>query len=428
MGPEIGKDRHDTSAAAGMVLHLRLVDREPAIRPVDVVPLEIRHLAGEADSGVPRQRENHSPLIVGAGSDDLLDRLRRHIDDPGVVLLRAAGEVCERIDGNQPSADGGLKELPCPPQIDRGRRRCELVEEPPLIGVGVPLADRGERPVLAKKLLDQAPGPGIVPSSRRLLLAEGAEELGQMLPEGVDDLLGPLSRRHEACPGEPGMDLVTEAADPIGGLAVGRVASRLGRLERLDHPSRGLRDPLADLAEPDGMPASGRSDHDAGPPPAFQFLPTQNSHGIVSLEVETKKPPEPNEGSGGVRGDPLLRLDQELIEAGDAVEDRVAKLHEGDAACIPQAVEGGLADAELLGGVPRTQRERLARVGVIGSVECGGVHAAPGGPVARSARRLAYPANIVPQVPFSGAASLKSRHSGARDAPVRGLGARQLCG
>jgi hypothetical protein len=97
--PQCLEDRHDPPAAARVVLDLLLMDREPGVLPVHVLPLQCLCLAGKADAAVPGQREDQPPVAVGARRDDPLDVLGRHVIDPVVVDLRAARHFGERIDG-----------------------------------------------------------------------------------------------------------------------------------------------------------------------------------------------------------------------------------------------------------------------------------------------------------------------------------------
>ena len=62
----------------------------------------------------------------------------------------------------------------------------------------------------------------------------------------------------------------------------------------------------------------------------------------------------------------LLRVAQELVETGDAVNDGAVELHERNPARHAQAIERGNADAEPGRGLRRPQPDRLA--GVAGTV------------------------------------------------------------
>ena len=119
VGPQLAENRYHANATTRMVLNLLFVDAKPRVLPVDIGPFEILDLARKADTAVSGQRENEPPVVVRADGDDPLDNLRRDIEDPSVVGLWPAKHVGERVHGNKPTPDGGLEELPRPPQVDR---------------------------------------------------------------------------------------------------------------------------------------------------------------------------------------------------------------------------------------------------------------------------------------------------------------------
>ncbi|MEZ6129906.1 MAG: hypothetical protein R3C59_14580 [Planctomycetaceae bacterium] len=63
-----------------------------------------------AKSGKPPQRHQQFPLIVRAGFQDLLSDLPRHKEVAFPILASAADLIFKRVEDDQPTAFGGIKE------------------------------------------------------------------------------------------------------------------------------------------------------------------------------------------------------------------------------------------------------------------------------------------------------------------------------
>lgn len=99
--PDFGGYGHDTHGMPGVGLRLRAPHRKAAAFPVHIAPLEPEMLRRAPQPRIPSKSDDHTPLIIWAGSKHGPHRASGHIEETSGIRLRSGTKVVERVRGHQ---------------------------------------------------------------------------------------------------------------------------------------------------------------------------------------------------------------------------------------------------------------------------------------------------------------------------------------